>query len=158
MNTESTMNTDPLVATGIVSWIKEHGPLTVFLRNTESQTLTGHLIYLGANEYDTPRLDNFMILYNGSAITLMAFLCIFVGKYPEVVEQLSEYAHVKDIPPQWIRVYCPGFPTVGSLVGGGTPPIPPCSIQGGQEAECPSVDKIKLNFPPLPLISDLYTE
>ena len=147
MNTES----NPIIATGIVTWIKEHGPLTVFLRNTESQVLTGKLIYIGDNEFEKPNLDNFMIVYNEAAVTLMAFLYIFVSKYPEVVEQMSDYAHVKDVPPQWIRVYCPGFPTVGSLVGGGGHPAPHTPLTE-------VVDKAKLDFPPLPLISDLYNE
>jgi hypothetical protein len=46
----------------------------------------------------------------------MAFLNIFVDTYPEVVSQMRVFKHYRDIPPRWIQVLSPGFPSLYSLM------------------------------------------
>lgn len=100
----------------LASWLYAYGSLTVFLQNTPEQVLKGDLHLIGDKPHDELTLDDFMIKCKGSLVTLMAFLDIFVDTYPEVVSQMRGFKHYRDIPPRWIQVFSPGFPSLYSLM------------------------------------------
>jgi hypothetical protein len=97
----------------LAEWLNVYGDITVFIERRPFPIIKGKLQYWGTSE--TPTINDFMIMYKGTPVSPMAFIEIYVDKYPDAASLMKEFKQMKEVPYAWIQVYSPGFPTLGDL-------------------------------------------